>query len=268
MSSTTQAPAPVDKTAPNVALVGGPTDGGSYYLGAVPVAPTCSASDALSGLAAVCTVSGYSTEVGPHTVLATATDNAGNVKTVSATYTVLQWTVSGFHQPVDMSGVWNTVKGGATVPLKFEIFAGSTEVTDLSVIVQRPNERDRDPGHRWHGLAVRIRAVHLQLADTEETRVLLRRDDHPDRRQFTEREDPTPVRRTEQEGLDPPALCAQRCLDRACMRYTPVPAWMLATPPCGAQPVDSSALTSVASSCAALSTSRHTTLVTSLTITL
>ena len=35
-----------------------------------------------------------------------------------------------------MSGVWNTVKGGATVPLKFEIFAGSTEVTDLSVIVQ------------------------------------------------------------------------------------------------------------------------------------
>jgi DNA/RNA endonuclease G (NUC1) len=125
----------VDKTAPTVALVGGPTGGGSYYFGAVPVAPTCSASDALSGLAAACTVSGYSTVVGPHTVVATATDKAGNVKTASATYTVLPWTVSGLYAPVDM-GVWNTVRGGATVPLAFEVFAGSTELTDTSVIIQ------------------------------------------------------------------------------------------------------------------------------------
>ena len=40
----------VDKTAPTVALVGGPAHGGSYYFGSVPAAPTCSASDALSGL--------------------------------------------------------------------------------------------------------------------------------------------------------------------------------------------------------------------------
>ena len=101
----------VDKTAADVALVGGPTDGGSYYFGAVPAAPTCSASDALSGLAG-CTVSGYSTVVGPHTVIATATDKAGNVKTASATYTVLPWTFSGFYQPVDMGGVWNTSRMG------------------------------------------------------------------------------------------------------------------------------------------------------------
>ena len=102
-TATTSYTVMVDKTAPIVALTGGPTDGGSYYFGSVPAAPTCSASDALSGLAG-CTVSGYSTVVGPHTVIATATDIAGNVKTASATYTVLPFTVTGFYQPV----IWAT----------------------------------------------------------------------------------------------------------------------------------------------------------------
>ena len=39
------------------------------------------------------------------------------------------WTLKGFYQPVDMNGVWNTVKSGSTVPLKFEVFAGTTELT-------------------------------------------------------------------------------------------------------------------------------------------
>jgi len=47
---------------------------------------------------------------------------------------VLAWTLKGFYQPVDMSGTWNTVKGGSTVPLKFEVFAGSTEKTNTSVV--------------------------------------------------------------------------------------------------------------------------------------
>lgn len=55
---------------------------------------------------------------------------------VVRTFTVLPWTVSGFYQPVDMGGVWNTVKNGSTVPLKFEVFAGSTELTSTSVVVQ------------------------------------------------------------------------------------------------------------------------------------
>jgi endonuclease G, mitochondrial len=55
---------------------------------------------------------------------------------VVRTFTVLPWTLSGFYQPVDMGGVWNTVKNGATVPLKFEVFAGSTELTNTSVVVQ------------------------------------------------------------------------------------------------------------------------------------
>ena len=39
------------------------------------------------------------------------------------------WTITGFYQPVDMTGalgyVINTVKGGSTVPLKFNIYAGT-----------------------------------------------------------------------------------------------------------------------------------------------
>lgn len=48
-------------------------------------------------------------------------------------------TLKGFFQPVDMSAssvVWNTVKGGSTVPLKFQIFVGTTEVKDTSFVVQ------------------------------------------------------------------------------------------------------------------------------------
>lgn len=43
-------------------------------------------------------------------------------------------TLKGFYQPVDMNGVYNTVKGGSTVPLKFEVFAGSTELTNVADI--------------------------------------------------------------------------------------------------------------------------------------
>jgi hypothetical protein len=124
----------IDKTSPTVALVGGPAQGSMYYFGFVPAAPTCNASDALSGLDGVCVVSGYSDTVGSHTVSATATDRAGNSNVVSRSYTVLAWTLRGFYQPVDMGGVFNAVKGGATVPLKFEVFAGPTELTDVGSI--------------------------------------------------------------------------------------------------------------------------------------
>jgi hypothetical protein len=65
-------------------------------------------------------------DVGPShliVVSATATNLAGNQRSVAATYTVGQaWTLSGFYTPVDMGGVWNTLRNGATVPLKFEVF--------------------------------------------------------------------------------------------------------------------------------------------------
>jgi hypothetical protein len=46
---------------------------------------------------------------------------------------VLAWRLLGFYKPVDMGDglhpIVNTVKNGSTVPLKFEIFAGLTELT-------------------------------------------------------------------------------------------------------------------------------------------
>jgi hypothetical protein len=122
----------IDKINPDVSLVGGPADGASYFFGSVPTAPTCSASDGLSGIDGSCSVSGYGTTVGTHTVTAGAADKAGNSSSESHTYTVLAWTLTGFYQPVDMGGVFNSVKAGATVPLKFEIFAGSTELTEVA----------------------------------------------------------------------------------------------------------------------------------------
>ena len=123
----------VDLTAPGLTWVGGPADGGAYYFGSVPAAGSCEASDALSGPDG-CTVSGHATSVGTHALTATAKDVAGNTTTATRSYSVLAWTVKGFYQPVDLGGVWNTVKGGSTVPLKFEVFAGATELTDTSVV--------------------------------------------------------------------------------------------------------------------------------------
>ena len=79
-------------------------------------------------------MTGYSSAVGSHTLTATATDNAGRTATTASSYTVLAWTTKGFYQPVDMGGVYNTVKGGSTVPLKFELFAGPAELTSVDAI--------------------------------------------------------------------------------------------------------------------------------------
>lgn len=103
------------------------------YFGSTAAKPTCTASDALSGVSGSCVVSGYDTKTGTHTLTATATDVAGNTTTVTQSYTVKAWTLKGFYQPIDMNGVVNTVKNGSTVPAKFEIFAGDTELTDPSL---------------------------------------------------------------------------------------------------------------------------------------
>lgn len=133
-ASITVGPFKVDLSNPtDVAFVGGPAAGSSHYFGSVPSAPTCTASDAVSGLAS-CVVTGHSTAVGTHTMTATATDHAGRTATATRSYTVAAWTGAGFYQPVDMGGVVNTVKAGSTVPLKFELFAGSTELTSTSAV--------------------------------------------------------------------------------------------------------------------------------------
>jgi hypothetical protein len=127
----------LDKTSPTITWNGGPDAGGSYYFGFVPAAPTCTAADALSGPNG-CSVTGYDNTVGSHTLTATAYDIAGNSKVETRKYTVLAWTLNGFFQPVDMTPeggtvVYNVVKNGSTVPLKFKIFA-SVELTDIAYI--------------------------------------------------------------------------------------------------------------------------------------
>jgi hypothetical protein len=68
----------------------------------------------------------------------TATVNDLNYEgSASGTFVIHAWTLKGFYQPVDMTIttlIYNTVKNGSTVPLKFEIFAGSTELTNTSSV--------------------------------------------------------------------------------------------------------------------------------------
>jgi hypothetical protein len=127
-----------DATVPSVSFIGGPLNGNTYFEKRVPAEPSCNATDATpgSGLDGACSVSGYSNAVGTHTMKVTAKDNAGNVTEVTRTYTVRpSWTLKGFYSPVDMGGLTNTVKGGATVPLKFEVFDGATELTSTGADV-------------------------------------------------------------------------------------------------------------------------------------
>lgn len=123
----------LDKTGPTITWNGGPADGGNYYFGFVPAVPTCTAADSLSGPDS-CDVTGYGTSIGSHTMTATAFDLAGNSKVETRTFKVSKWDLYGFYQPVDMNGVYNVVKNGSTVPLKFEIFTGSTELTNTTYV--------------------------------------------------------------------------------------------------------------------------------------
>lgn len=61
-------------------------------------------------------------------------DRALSSSEMHALYQGQSWTLGGFYQPVDMGGVLNTVKGGATVPLKFTVYEGSTRLTDPAVV--------------------------------------------------------------------------------------------------------------------------------------
>lgn len=75
-----------------------------------------------------------------HILLAGVTDVNGTLDfalaRLNASPTTMPMSIKGFYKPVDMDGVWNTVKGGSTVPLQFEVFDGEDEITDVSVIDQ------------------------------------------------------------------------------------------------------------------------------------
>lgn len=62
-------------------------------------------------------------------------DNNYSFNYVSGILTIGSWQATGFYQPVDMNGVVNTIRGGQTVPLKFELFSGSTELTSTTAVL-------------------------------------------------------------------------------------------------------------------------------------
>lgn len=116
-----------DATAPELSVTGGPQDGASYEAGAVPAAPTCSATDATSGVAGGCALSGYAATEGTHELVATASDAAGNTATLSRRYTVTP-RVTGV--PADIS-----ITGGDAQSQT----AGSAFAQPLTVVVRDAN---------------------------------------------------------------------------------------------------------------------------------
>jgi hypothetical protein len=89
-----------------------------------------------------CTVAGSTVHIvaaGPCTVRASQAGDSNYyaAPNVDQSFTIGAWNLTGFYQPVDMTPasaptVWNTVKGGSTVPLKFNVYTGSTELKDTS----------------------------------------------------------------------------------------------------------------------------------------
>ncbi len=108
----------------------------SFYFTGSPITPCSATVTGAGGLSQSLTVI-YSNNIAVGTATANASyagDANHEPSTESATFQILAWTLKGFYQPVDMNGVLNTVKGGSTVPLKFEVFAGSTELTNTSIV--------------------------------------------------------------------------------------------------------------------------------------
>ena len=72
--------------------------------------------------------------------------------TEQRSYTVLGWTLNGFYQPVDMNGVLqHGEERQSTVPLKFEIFAGPTELTNPASVASLTSAQINCDAQRAHG---------------------------------------------------------------------------------------------------------------------
>ena len=86
---------------------------------------TSNAADALSGLKSESCGALDTSTIGTKSVTCTATDNAGNTSSASASYSVIADSVvfnfSGFLQPVDNLPALNLVKAGQGIPVKFSL---------------------------------------------------------------------------------------------------------------------------------------------------
>jgi len=109
-----------DHTGPTISL-SGPASGATYVLGAVPT-PRCTATDAGSGPngCSVVVSGGKANGVGTRTLVATATDKAGNTSTSRRSFRVV-YRFAGFAQPVNASGPMSVFKKGSTVRVRFRL---------------------------------------------------------------------------------------------------------------------------------------------------
>jgi hypothetical protein len=124
-----------DTTAPTLHVPSNMTRTATGASGA-PVAFSATATDAVAGSPPVtCTpASGATFSPGAHTVSCVATDGHGNTGSGSFVISVVFDLSGGLLQPVNANAL-NTVKGGSTVPLKFQVrTASGGYVTALSII--------------------------------------------------------------------------------------------------------------------------------------
>jgi hypothetical protein len=111
-----------DTTAPGIVWNSAINNHDIFPVGSVPAQPTCIATDDGAGPNG-CTVTGYGTTVGPHTLTATAFDLAGNMAVETREYSV-NYVFDGFFQPIDMIPV-NVAKAGQAVPVKWRLTDGN-----------------------------------------------------------------------------------------------------------------------------------------------
>jgi hypothetical protein len=113
-ASDTQTGINIDKTSPTLNPVVSPNP--VLLNGSATV--TTNASDSLSGLASQSCGTVDTSSVGAKSVSCSATDNAGNSASASASYQVI-YNFSGFFSPVDNLPTLNQVKAGSSIPVKF-----------------------------------------------------------------------------------------------------------------------------------------------------
>ena len=121
----------INKATANVQLSGL----GPYIYDGTPKAATATTSNP-AGLNVTITYNGSTTaptNVGTYNVVATV-DNPNYQGSATGTLVIKPWTTGGFYQPIDMNDTVNTVKNGSTVPVKFELFSGTTELTSTSAV--------------------------------------------------------------------------------------------------------------------------------------
>ena len=60
--------------------------------------------------------------------------NHNSATSAAQRITVNAWTFGGFYSPVDMGGTPNSAKAGSTIPVKFEISKGTSELKDVAAV--------------------------------------------------------------------------------------------------------------------------------------